>query len=97
KVVVGLNKYPLAETRQISYLKIDPEVERRQIARLQETKQKRNSRQVQTRLAELKEAAQGSENLMPYILGAVKEYATLQEICDVFREVFGGYHDPGFF
>ncbi|MDI6756046.1 MAG: methylmalonyl-CoA mutase family protein, partial [Thermodesulfobacteriota bacterium] len=97
KVVVGVNKYQAEEEKSIEYLKIDPEVERCQIARLQETKRARNNSQVQACLADLRKAAQGSENLMPYILAAVKEYATLQEICDVFREVFGTYRDPGMF
>jgi methylmalonyl-CoA mutase N-terminal domain/subunit len=97
KIVVGMNKYPMEEKTPIEYLKIDPEVERRQIARLQETKRIRNNSRVQDYLADLRKAAQGSENLMPFILAAVKEYATLQEICDVFREAFGTYRDPGMF
>jgi len=97
KVVVGVNKYQMEEKKEIEYLKINPEMERRQIARLQETRRLRNNERMQACLADLGKAAQGTENLMPYILGAVKEYATLQEICDVFREVFGIYRDPGMF
>ncbi len=97
KIVVGVNKYQMSEEKPIEYLKIDPEVEKRQINRLQEVKRTRNNAQVKARLDNLRRAAQGSENLMPYILAAVKEYATLQEICDVFREVFGVYRDPGMF
>lgn len=97
KIVVGVNKYQMAEEKPIEYLKIDPEVEKRQLHRLQEIKRTRNNAQVKVCLANLRQAAQGSENLMPYILAAVKEYATLQEICDVFREVFGVYRDPGMF
>ncbi len=97
KIVVGVNRYQVEEKKAIEYLKIDPEVERRQVARLQETKRTRNNSRVQACLADLRKAAQGSENLMPFILFAVKEYATLQEICDVFREVFGVYRDPGMF
>ncbi len=97
KVIVGVNRYQMEEEEQIEYLKIDPEIERRQVARLQETRRSRNQGRVQAYLADLKKATQGSENLMPYILAAVKEYATLQEICDVFREVFGVYRDPGMF
>jgi methylmalonyl-CoA mutase, N-terminal domain len=97
KVIVGVNKYQMEEEESIEYLKIDPEIERRQVARLQETRRSRNQGRVQACLADLKKAAQGSENLMPTILAAVKEYATLQEICDVFREVFGLYRDPGMF
>jgi methylmalonyl-CoA mutase N-terminal domain/subunit len=97
KTVVGMNKYQVDEEKPLEYLKIDPKVEEKQIARLKEVKRIRNNAQVQACLAELKKASQGTENLMPYILGAVKEYATLQEICDVFREVFGTYRDPGMF
>jgi methylmalonyl-CoA mutase N-terminal domain/subunit len=97
KVIVGVNRYQMEEEEQIEYLKIDPEIERRQVARLQETRRSRNQGRVQAYLADLKKATQGSGNLMPYIMAAVKEYATLQEICDVFREVFGVYRDPGMF
>lgn len=97
KIVVGVNKYQMAEEKLIEYLKIDPEVEKRQLNRLREIRQIRNNAQVKKYLNNLRQAAQGSENLMPYILAVVKEYATLQEICDVFREVFGVYRDPGMF
>ena len=97
KIVVGVNKYQMPETQPIEYLKIDPEVEQRQVARLQEVRRSRNSQRVQACLADLRKAAQGSENVMPFILSAVKEYSTLQEICDVFRDTFGVYRDPGMF
>lgn len=97
KIVVGVNKYQMAEEKPIEYLKIDPNVEKRQLQRLQEVRRTRNNGQVKVCLDNLRRAAQGSDNLMPYILAAVKEYATLQEICDVFREVFGVYRDPGMF
>jgi methylmalonyl-CoA mutase N-terminal domain/subunit len=94
---VGVNKYQVAEEKPLEYLKIEPEVEEKQIARLKEVKRVRNNARVKACLADLKKASQGSANLMPYILAAVKEYASLQEICDVFREVFGTYRDPGMF
>jgi len=97
KIVVGVNKYQMIEEKPIEYLKIDPEVEKRQLNRLQEVRRTRHNTKVKTCLNDLRQAAQGAENLMPYILAAVKEYATLQEICDVFREVFGVYRDPGMF
>jgi methylmalonyl-CoA mutase N-terminal domain/subunit len=97
KIVVGVNKYQMPETQPIEYLKIDPEVEHRQVVGLQELRRSRNNQRVQACLADLRKAAQGSENLMPYILCAVKEYGTLQEICDVFRDIFGVYRDPGMF
>jgi methylmalonyl-CoA mutase N-terminal domain/subunit len=97
KIIVGVNKYAMEEKKRIEYLRIDEEVERRQIARLKEVKETRSSGRVQICLADLRRAAEGSANLMPFILAAVKEYATLQEICDVFRDVFGVYRDPGMF
>ena len=97
KIMVGVNRYQMEEKKTIEYLKIDPEVERRQLQRLQETKRARNQLRVQSCLEDLREAARGSSNLMPFVLAAVKEYATLQEMCDVFREVFGSYRDPGMF
>jgi methylmalonyl-CoA mutase N-terminal domain/subunit len=97
KIVVGMNKYQVEEEKPIEYLKIDEQVERCQVSRLQEVRRNRNTSRVQACLADLKKASQGRENLMPYILAAVKEYATLQEVCDVFREVFGTYRDPGMF
>jgi len=97
KIIVGVNKYAMEEKKRIEYLRLDEEVERKQIARLQEVKQNRNQNRVRTCLADLRRAAEGSANLMPFILAAVKEYATLQEICDVFRDVFGVYRDPGMF
>ena len=97
KIVVGVNKYQMEEKKRIEYLRIDEEVERKQIERLAEVKKKRNPDRVRTGLADLRQAAEGSANLMPFILAAVKEYVTLQEICDVFRDVFGIYRDPGMF
>ena len=97
KIVVGVNKYPMEEKKRIEYLRIDEEVERKQIARLKEVKANRNPDRVRRCLTDLRQAAEGSVNLMPFILAAVKEYVTLQEICDVFREVFGIYRDPGMF
>jgi methylmalonyl-CoA mutase, N-terminal domain len=97
KIVVGVNKYPMEDKKRIEYLRIDEEVERKQIARLKEVKANRNPDRVRRCLTELRQAAEGSANLMPFTLAAVKEYVTLQEICDVFRDVFGIYRDPGMF
>jgi len=97
KIVVGVNKYPMEEKKRIEYLRIDEEVERKQIARLQGVKANRDPERVRRCLTDLRQAAEGSANLMPFILAAVKEYVTLQEICDVFRDVFGIYRDPGMF
>jgi methylmalonyl-CoA mutase N-terminal domain/subunit len=96
KAIVGVNKY-VTDHPPITIWKMDPEIERRQLKRLREVKETRNTQKVREHLNELRGAAEGDKNLMPSIINAVREYATLQEICDVFREVFGTYTDPGMF
>jgi methylmalonyl-CoA mutase N-terminal domain/subunit len=90
-IVVGVNKFSAEEQPPKNLLRIDDEVETRQIERLNMVKEQRDNQAVEKALEELKKAAQGTENLMPYILTAVKEYATLGEISDVLRDVFGEY------
>jgi methylmalonyl-CoA mutase N-terminal domain/subunit len=96
KVAVGVNKY-VTDHPPVTIWKMDPEIERRQLKRLREVREMRNGQKVRDHLNELGEAAERDENLMPHIINAVREYATIQEICDVFREVFGTYTDPGMF
>ena len=81
----------------IETLKIDAALEEAQIAKINGVKEKRNRARVQECLERLGEAASGNQNVMPLLIEAVKEYATLQECCDVFRKVFGTYRDPGIF
>lgn len=90
-IVVGVNKFQAEEKPPTNLLRIDDEVETRQIERLNKVKEQRNNEAVEKALNELKVAAEGTENLMPYILTAVKEYATLGEISDILRDVFGEY------
>jgi methylmalonyl-CoA mutase N-terminal domain/subunit len=97
KIVVGVNKYTMEQEQPIDILRIDPVVEKKQLDRLKKVKAERDNTKVKDRLGKLKEAAEKNENLMPYIINAVREYATLQEICDVFRDVYGTYRDPGMF
>jgi len=97
KVVVGVNKHVLEEETPPDILRIDEEVEERQIARLREVRANRDNRMVNRALSDLRVASGTDKNLMPYVIDAVKEYATEQEICDVWRDVFGEYRDPGFF
>ncbi len=78
-------------------LKMDPALEEKQIERLSRVKNQRNQPRVKESLEQLGEAASGNKNVMPFLIDAVKEYATLQECCDVFRKVFGTYRDPGIF
>ena len=97
KVVVGVNKYVVKEKAPPEILKIDEAVEEKQIARLQKVKKERDNRKVAQILNDLRAASRTDKNLMPYVIEAVREYATEQEICDVWREVFGEYRDPGFY
>ena len=97
KVVVGVNKYIVEEKAPPEILKIDEMVEERQIARLQKVKRERDNRKVTQTLKDLRAASETDRNLMPYVIEAVREYATEQEICDVWRETFGEYRDPGFY
>jgi methylmalonyl-CoA mutase N-terminal domain/subunit len=95
KTVIGVNKYVTGEELPVEILQIEEELERNQIEWTQEVKNSRDNRKVKAALQRLGEAAQGDENLMYPILDAVKAYATEQEICDVFRDVYGIYRDPG--
>ena len=95
RVIVGLNRFQVkTEEKPSGLLKVDPTVGARQVARLNELKNTRDNAAVQQALAELKTAAQGTENLMPAILKAVKAPATLGEVCDTLRGVFGEYEAP---
>ena len=90
-IVVGVNKFQTEETEKKELLKVDPEVEKNQKEKIRKLKSERNNEKVKETLATLKEKAKTDENLMPYILDAVKEYATLGEICNELRDVFGEY------
>ncbi len=97
KTVVGVNKYEMEEDISVDTLKLSPDLEEKQIAATREVKKNRDNDRVKACLDKVRDACKGSDNVMPHILDAVKEYASLQEICDVFREVFGVYRDPGMF
>jgi methylmalonyl-CoA mutase N-terminal domain/subunit len=90
-VKVGVNEFIIKETHTGEYLTVDPAVGERQVQRLNRLKAGRDNAAVMAALAKLKAGAQGSSNLMPYLVEAVKTYATLGEICGVLREVFGEY------
>jgi methylmalonyl-CoA mutase N-terminal domain/subunit len=74
-----------------------PEIQERQLRRLEEVKRTRDHAKVENLLGQIREASVEGDNLMPYLIDAVREYATVQEICDVWRDVFGQYRDPGYF
>lgn len=97
RIVVGVNDYVSDEPAQIPILEMDPQGYELQCARLAEVRAKRDNRAVARCLTELRRTAQNEANLMPFILDAVKVYATLQEMMDVFREVFGEYREANFF
>jgi len=95
RTIVGINDYVLKdEELTIPILEMDPEGEKRQFERLKSIRTNRDKVRYEQALDKLKNAAEGEENLMPYIMDAAKAYATLGEICDVLREVFGEYEEP---
>lgn len=95
RIIVGVNKFQVEEEVKPPVLKIDPEVESTQIKNLEQLKRDRDNEKVNESLNILREAAEGDTNLMPPILSAVGEYATLGEICGVLRDVFGEYRYRG--
>ena len=92
--VVGVNEFTVKEKVPIEILRVDPTVEERQVKKLKIVKNKRDNKKVKKILSRLHQAADRDVNLMPLILQAVKEYATLEEICNVLRKVFGEYRAP---
>src|SRR5215468_2188279 len=94
KVVVGVNKYVMPEEQPIHYLKIDESVELEQIERVGRFKASRDAARVERRLKQLAEACRGERNVMPVLIDAVKDYASLGEISDVYRQSFGLYREP---
>ncbi|HEY3309463.1 MAG TPA: methylmalonyl-CoA mutase family protein [Desulfuromonadaceae bacterium] len=92
-IIVGVNKFTVKEPPPTGLLKVKEEVERSQKQSLAEMKAKRDNAAVKTALEALEQAAKGTDNLMPHILNAVKNYATLGEIADVFREIFGKHRE----
>jgi methylmalonyl-CoA mutase N-terminal domain/subunit len=95
KTVVGVNKYMTEEELPVETLQIEAELEEKQIQWTNQVKETRDNKKVKDVLEKLGESAQKDDNLMYPIINAVKAYATEQEICDVFRKVFGVYRDPG--
>jgi methylmalonyl-CoA mutase N-terminal domain/subunit len=91
RIVVGMNKYQVDEPPPSGLLKVDPKVGERQKAKLAALKQKRDDQLVQDALKAIRNACEGNDNVMPHLVNAVRVYATLGEICDVMRDVFGEY------
>jgi len=97
KIMVGVNKYVSEKVEPIPFVEIDDTVETEQIKRLNAVRRKRDNKAVKKCLDDLRNACKKGENVMPYCIEAVKELASVQEICDVYREVYGEYRDPGLY
>jgi len=95
KVMVGVNRFVVDEKeRELSLYEMDPEVSKKQIARLQRVKAERDNKHVGATLEKLRLVAEGKQNIMPSLIDAVKAYATIGEITDVLRNVFGSFDEP---
>ena len=96
KKIVGVNAYTeTVKGHEIDTLYIDKTAEERQIKRIKEIKKARDEKKVKKALENLLSVAKGSENTMNATIECVKAYCTVQEICDIYREVCGVYRDPG--
>ena len=93
RIVVGVNKYQISEPEHKDLLKIDMKVQEEQIKLLNKIRSERNNDEVNKKLATLKKAAEGTDNLIPPIIEAVKTYASIGEICNTLRSVFGEYKE----
>jgi methylmalonyl-CoA mutase N-terminal domain/subunit len=98
RIVVGVNRYQLEDEPEVEILRIDPALEDKQIVRVRALRERRDSGEVEATLARLKEAAaREDENLMPLLLEASRAYATLGEMCDALREVWGVWRETPVF
>jgi methylmalonyl-CoA mutase N-terminal domain/subunit len=93
KIIVGVNAFEM-EHEPIPLLKIEEAVAKQQLARLKKVKETRNNSEVKAKLLDLKKAAEDDQNLMPFLLESVRAYATLGEIMEALKEVYGEYKEP---
>jgi len=93
RILVGVNDYTTEEKQPIKVLRVDPKVEEEQVASLHKLKRERDNKKVNEMLEKLHYATEKDENLMPIIIDAVKAYATIGEICDVLREIYGEFKE----
>jgi methylmalonyl-CoA mutase N-terminal domain/subunit len=93
QVVVGVNKFASTEKSEVKLLEIDEAIERKQTERLKKLKRERDNAKVKEALDEVRQVARGDQNVMPVLIDAVKVYATVGEISDVLRDVFGEYKE----
>lgn len=96
EIVVGVNGFTVDEDEKAELLKLDPENEARQRQKVEDLRARRDNEAVEKALARVSAAAKGTDNLMPAIVDAVRVYATLGEISDAMREVYGGFTPPTF-
>jgi len=94
QVIVGVNKFTTEEERIPRLLEIDEKVEKKQVERLKKLKSERDNERVNQMLDKVRRVAQSDENVMPVLIEAVKAYATVGEISNAFRDVFGEYREP---
>ena len=92
-VVVGVNRFKQAENEPVAPFKLDPELEKQQIARLGELRASRDSTAVRERLQALEQAARSTDNLMTHVIECAEVRATVGEISDRLRAVFGEYRE----
>jgi methylmalonyl-CoA mutase N-terminal domain/subunit len=97
RIIVGVNEYLSEEKTPIKTLKINPTIERQLKKKLEKIRRERNNQKVKAVLDDLRCTAESEMNIMPAMVKAVKKYATIGEICDVLREVFGEYKAPSIF
>jgi len=97
RCVVGVNKYVVEEEISYEILRVNPEVERKQVEHVRKLKATRDNSKVTKVLQKMREVAESDENILPITIDAVKSYATIGEICDVLRDVFGEYKAPTVF
>jgi len=97
QIIVGVNKYTMTdEPSEVPILVIDESVRTHQVERLEQTRTRRDAGAVANALDKLRVAARKNENTMPATLDAVRDYATLGEICAALRDVYGVYEEPAF-
>ncbi|MCC6027470.1 MAG: methylmalonyl-CoA mutase [Archaeoglobi archaeon] len=94
RIIVGVNRFKIEEDLRIPLLKVDPEVQRRQIERLKKVKAERDNKAVKENLEWIRSCCENNENVMPAVFEAVKSYATIGEIMGTFKQVYGTYRKP---
>ena len=92
-IVVGVNEFAIAEEKEINIQRVDEKLERNQVERLRALRQRRDQQAWQAAIAAVEEAARSGANLMPHIIKAVESYATVGEVSNAMRRVFGEYQE----